>query len=65
MIVKYYGSSVTRQYVGWNATHPVITTLYATDPYKHTTPHPSYCVWIVPGTVDVDGNDVTYGPANA
>ena len=65
MVVKYYGSSTTQHYVGWSATHPVISTLYATNPYKNVSGvNPSYCVWIVPGTVDIDGNDVTFGPAS-
>jgi hypothetical protein len=47
--------------VGWTASHPVINNLYVQDPYKRPGFSPSWSVWIVPGTVDIDGNDVTYG----
>lgn len=65
MYVKYYGTSKVQQFVGWKAIHPVISTLYCIDPYKRVKDErPSYCVWIVPGTVDCDGNDLTYGNSN-
>lgn len=61
MVVKYYGSSKVNHYVGWTSCHLTTSKLYATDPYKHVALPPSYCVLIVPGTVDADGNDLTYG----
>jgi hypothetical protein len=61
MVIKYYGSSKVQEYVGWTASHPVINNLYVRDPYKRPGSGPSWSVWIVPGTVDIDGNDVTYG----
>lgn len=65
MVVKYYGSSTTEHYVGWSSCRATIAKLYAADPYKNVSGgNPSYCVWIVPGTVDIDGNDVTFGPAS-
>lgn len=60
MVIKYYGSSTVTQYVGWTACHPTMAKLYATNPYKHIDLGPSYCVWIVPGTVNSDGDDLVY-----
>lgn len=51
MHVKYYGTTD-------NSGANLIFTLMLVDPYKRTPPLPSYCVWIVPGTIDVDGNPI-------
>ena len=51
MVIKYYGTSTHEQ--------ALIQKLWFTDPYKRTNElRPSYCVWIVPGTVDHNGNHV-------
>jgi len=50
MVIKYYGNSSNGEIL--------IFPLYYTDPYKRQCPSPSYCVWIVPGTIDVDGNPI-------
>jgi hypothetical protein len=66
MVIKYYGSSKVTHYVGWTSCHAVTAKLYATNPYKNVSgdSNPSYCVLIVPGTVDLNGDDVTFGPVN-
>jgi hypothetical protein len=49
--------------VGWTSCRATTAKLYAANPYKNVSGHnPSYCVWIIPGTVDVDGDDTTFDP---
>lgn len=48
MVVKYYGNGPNKG--------SLITLLYWADPYKNKPASPSYCVWIVPGTIDANGN---------
>jgi hypothetical protein len=63
MVIKYYGSSTVNHYVGWTSCRATTAKLYAANPYKNVSGHnPSYCVWIIPGTVDVDGDDITFDP---
>lgn len=62
MFVKYYGTSKVEHYEGWTACHPVITQLWSTDPHKNTDYlSPSYCVMLVPGSFDAEGDDLVYG----
>lgn len=50
MHVKYYGNGP--------ASGSTIALLYLANPYRNKPESPSYCVWIVPGTIDVDGNPI-------
>lgn len=52
MFIKYYGNN-------YNGA-AIINQLFLIDPYKNTCNNPSHCVWIVPGTVDCDGNSTLY-----
>jgi hypothetical protein len=52
MTIKYYGCN--------SGNSALIVSLVLADPYKRTSSNPSYCVWIVPGTVDCDGNSTLY-----
>ena len=52
MVIKYYATA------GLNTESPYTETFLIIDPYMHIPSVPSYCVWIVPGTVDVDGNAI-------
>ena len=51
MFMKYTGIN--------NGNHAFIISLTYVDPYHRSKMlSPSYCVWIVPGTVDHNGNPV-------
>lgn len=52
MVVKYYAER------GPDNKTPYTETFILIDPYMHVPRKPSYCVWIVPGTVDNDGNAI-------
>jgi hypothetical protein len=52
MNVKYYGSA------GLNTETPYTETLTLLDPYMYIPAAISYSVWIVPGTVDVNGDPI-------
>ena len=52
MFIKYYAQA------GLNTENPYTETFNLIDPYMHVPLAPSYCVWIVPGTVDCDGDSI-------
>jgi hypothetical protein len=54
MIVKYYGGAALK------TENPYTETLFLIDPYRYEPAIPSYCVWIVPGTIDADGNSTLF-----
>jgi hypothetical protein len=59
MHVKYYASA------GLNTESPYTETFVLIDPYMHIPAAISYSVWIVPGTVDINGDPIIDYPSQA
>lgn len=61
MVIKYYGYGQHGTYKGWDDTDAMINLLFTTPAHKlcdHTHGTPSLCVWLVPGTFDLEGRHV-------
>lgn len=60
MVIKYYGTSFKA--FDLNARKELLVAdiidLYLVDAYRNDPNSPSYCVWLVPGTFDTEGNDI-------